>query len=220
MGKTSARIALLLLSALLTPSLAQAQDAPPVQSEPPPLPPPDSAPAAQPPLPPVIVVDTPPPVAAPLPLTPQAAQPAIIEDDGQGMPQGYHAETRVRPGLALTGSLVFGLPYIFSVTAALSSRKNEDRLLLLPFLGPLIHPDTRAPCRNSNYDLQESCPDGRTLMRFNAVMQGAGLALIALTFALPKRVFVREDGTTSVTLSAAPVSFGKDAPGLGVVGSF
>jgi hypothetical protein len=164
----------------------------------------------------------PPPPGYPYSVTPPPTPPPApseIPDEGQTLPAGYHRVTRMRSALTVTGSILFGAPYMFSLTAALTSDNSADRYLLLPVVGPLLDASSRPSCA-SNSD----CRVVRNALAFDAILQGTGALLLAIGIASPTRVFVRDTGAASgaapVSVALAPVMLGRSTGGLGAFGTF
>jgi hypothetical protein len=220
--------AALALSSLLTASSAFAQ-APPM------TPPPGSEPAAAPSAPAPAPAPTPYPqypqypapsyatapngqYVAPLSQTVQPSYvpqsvalsgPRMIKDwrDGDPIPWGYHRETRVRAGQVVAGSILFGVPYLYSslLASASSDFEGDDYdALWIPVLGPLIQ-------------LKDS--DSTTfsyVLVLDALAQGIGAWMAISAVASPKAVLVRND----LGLALAPAPMGKDGTGLMMMGRF
>jgi hypothetical protein len=132
---------------------------------------------------------------------PAVVLPAIIEDDGQPVPDGYSRLKKPRGALVLAGVGVLAPLYAFSVTAAIASDASEDRWLLVPVLGPVVDLALRKGCGSSS----SYCDDGaRTILGMDFLGQATGALLFALGYAVPREVFVRNDVLPAHTSSSGP----------------
>ena len=62
----------------------------------------------------------------------------IVYKPGQPIPPGYHVERRTRYGLAISGSILFGLTYVPTAAAAWYDTGERTPLYAVPILGPLL----------------------------------------------------------------------------------
>jgi hypothetical protein len=186
---------LLTLALASTPVLARGQN----EAPPPPPPPPGSvAPNGQ--------------YVAPLQQTTQPTYvpqsvalsgPRMIKDwdETQPIPMGYHAETRVRKGLIISGAVMLGVAYLYSaLTAAIgadiyrgSGQNNPVAALFVPVAGPFIE---------IGYS---GSATGNVLLVIDGLLQASGAAMIIGGIAAPKMVLVRNDlGSMSLTPLSVP----------------
>src|SRR5256885_12603007 len=91
---------------------SQAPQAPPVYA---PAPPPAEAPPGW-----STTPGYPPAAAAPYGVAPPPMELRYIE--GRPVPPGYHPEVRLRKGLVISGSVLFGVSYFLSLSVAASSK--------------------------------------------------------------------------------------------------
>jgi len=148
--------------------------------------------------------ELPPPFQAEAPL--RAPEPEAI-------PDGYHAEARVRQNLVVGGFLIFGVPYVGSVWFGIAldklqsdwggESKIEPMLFFIPVLGPFV--------------ALGECDKVEPLLLVDAVAQATGAAMIVLGVAWKKTVVVPN---TSVQVAVAPFRFGRDGTGLALAGIF
>jgi hypothetical protein len=213
-------------------------------------PPPTGAPVAQPAPPPPAAVQPypypPPPAAAPPPPAAVAPNeqwryvPAPMElryVEGRPIPPGYHHETRPRRGLVIAGPIVFGVPYVLSMSVAASSRYEPDRWLYAPVVGPFIDLAQRGddctrstvvtgPGTTSTFETCSEDSSTRFFLMFDGLMQTAGATMLILGLALPQHVLVRDDapytGSTGSRFSwaVAPQRLGRSGYGIGLNGTF
>jgi hypothetical protein len=152
--------------------------------------------------------------------------PRVIRDyqDGETVPPGYHAETRVRTGLVVGGAVTFGCLYMLSVlTAALVSDANRTTVsysssgsathvnndnadfLYVPVAGPFLQMTKTVSSA------------GNVMLAIDGIGQGAGAAMLLVGLTSPKTVLVRNDlGEVRLT----PMKVGERGSGLGLVGTF
>jgi hypothetical protein len=232
-----------LLANLLTTTQAIAQTYP---GAPPPLPPPQPAApqsAAPPPAPPAYA---PPPGYPPQPAQPgwgyatgqypypQAAPLELHYVEGRPIPTGYHLESRARKGLVVSGSIVFGVPYVLSASVAGSSKTDADTWLYVPLAGPFLDLANRkekcsAPVMTGSGRFDVYCDDDagqRFFLMTDGLMQVAGATLLIFGLAMPQKVLVRDDapftGSTRshFAWSVAPRTMGRSGYGIGLAGEF
>jgi hypothetical protein len=142
------------------------------------------------------------PSAAPTELTPQRTD---------LVPDGYHAEERVRKDFVIAGSLLFGLPYLGSVLFGMAladyqsgvGGKVSPGLFFLPVIGPYLVLGEIGQV------------DGTVLL--DGIAQTAGMAMLIYGSVWKKTVMVPN---TSARVTVLPTGFGKDGAGLVLAGSF
>jgi len=145
-----------------------------------------------------------------LPQSVALSGPRMLKDwrDGDPIPYGYHRGERTRVGMVITGSLLFGIPYLYSTLLASGSHDSghdDYAALLFPVFGPFI---------------QMSKTDsmlGREALAIDGVLQATGAFLFIYGLAVPRAVLVRND---LASLTVAPMHMGRDGNGLGLVGIF
>jgi hypothetical protein len=142
--------------------------------------------------------------------------PRVIKDyeEGEAIPPGYHAETRVRSGLVVGGAVTFGCLYLLSVLvgATITDASNKygngnesGELLYIPVAGPFLQM-TRT----------ESSA-GNTTLAIDGIGQAAGATMLIVGITSPRTVLVRNDlGEVRVM----PMRMGEGGTGLGLVGTF
>lgn len=143
-------------------------------------------------------------------------------DEGEPIPSGYRLRTAPRRGLVIAGSIVTGVPWVFSVTAAVGNDfKDRSGFLLVPALGPWLMLATGGanddPCSDTAYSYCEGNNSGtRAILVLDGLAQTAGAVMFITGFAFPRKRLMRGD----VTVSFAPSPVGRDGYGLGAVGTF
>ncbi|MDB4939042.1 MAG: hypothetical protein JWP87_6014 [Labilithrix sp.] len=141
--------------------------------------------------------------------------PRVIKDydEGEPIPPGYHAESRVRSGLVVGGAVTFGVLYLLSVLvgAAISDTnkafggKDNGDFLYVPVAGPFLQM-TRTESSSGNVTLA-----------IDGIAQAAGATMLIVGITSPKTVLVRNDlGEVRVL----PMRMGDKGGGLGLVGTF
>jgi hypothetical protein len=141
--------------------------------------------------------------------------PRIIKDyeEGEPIPPGYHAETRVRNGLVVGGAVTFGVMYLLSVLVgaaisdtnkALNGKENGD-FLYVPVAGPFLQM-TRTESSSGNATLA-----------IDGIAQAAGATMLIVGITSPKTVLVRND---LGEMRVMPMRMGDKGGGLGLVGTF
>jgi hypothetical protein len=136
--------------------------------------------------------------------------PRFIKDweEGQPIPYGYHHETRVRKGLVITGSVVFGVLYLYSAFfAAVGSDAGTNKLgwMAVPVLGPFLE-----TTETSSASLQY-------ILVLDGLAQAAGVAMLIGGAMYPKHLLVRND---LASMTVVPMKIGMEGSGLGIVGRF
>ena len=153
--------------------------------------------------------------------------------EGRPIPPGYHVETRLRRGLVVSGPIIFGVPYLLSMSVAASSKYTPDRWLYAPVVGPFVNLATRSDDCNPNTTSGSGTTvvcSGESGTRFflmlDGLMQTAGATLLILGVALPQTLLVRDDAPytgankSNFAMSISPYSIGKSGAGIGVTGIF
>jgi hypothetical protein len=153
--------------------------------------------------------------------------------EGRPIPPGYHVETRHRRGLVVSGPIIFGVPYLLSMSVAASSKYTPDRWLYAPVVGPFVNLATRSDDCNPNTTSGNSTTvvcSGESGTRFflmlDGLMQTAGATLLILGLALPQTLLVRDDAPYSganksnFAMTISPYAIGKSGGGIGVTGIF
>lgn len=146
--------------------------------------------------------------------------PRIIRDyeEGEPIPPGYHAESRVRSGLVVGGAVTFGVMYLLSVLvgAAISDANKASKayggsggesgdLLYVPVAGPFLQMT------------KTESSSGNVTLAIDGIAQAAGATMLIVGITSPKTVLVRNDlGEVRVM----PMRMGDKGGGLGLVGTF
>ena len=144
--------------------------------------------------------------------------PRVINDyqDGDPVPPGYHADTRIRKGLVIGGAILLGTMYIFSVLAgaaendvstAFGDDHDHGTFLFIPVLGPFL--------QIGKTDSDNST--GKAFLVIDGVAQAAGAAMLIGGIVAPKTVLIRND---LATISVVPMKVGAAGSGVGFVGKF
>ncbi|MGK3987835.1 hypothetical protein WME99_32640 [Sorangium sp. So ce136] len=174
----------------------------------------DASPSAAPPVQEQVLT---PPQAAPPPGyyggpgAPAAGPKVLPWREGEPVPPGYHPETRVRKGLVISGAIVFGTVYLFTAIGggdAVYRGSSGYAALFVPCAGPFL---TLATTRQDSLETMGLVLDG--------LVQITGAALLLPGLLVPKTVLVRDDVSKAFVLPA-PMSFGPNSAGLGLVGRF
>lgn len=164
-----------------------------------------------------------------VPIPPPAAPPATREqamelpyEEGQAIPPGYRLSERPRRGLIIAGSIVTGVPWLFSVTGAVAADfDDKSGFLLIPALGPWL---TLAAGggkdeRCADDGLHSCDPDRaglRAVLVLDALVQSAGAAMFIVGIATKSKRLVR----TAPYANVVPLRFGEAGYGLGLRGAF
>ena len=158
---------------------------------------------------------------------PPASGPEEVDaEEGRPPPPGYHAETRYRKGLVITGPIVLGVPYLFSLSAATTSNTTGDGWLAVPVLGPFIDLSVRKKDVCATSDTLSCAGDSgtRAVLVFDGLMQATGAALLIIGLATPRHLWVQnftgENGATHFAFTFAPMRFEHQGSGAGIVGMF
>lgn len=186
-----------ILVSLSAPARAEGDSPPPpplMQAQPPPAP------------------QAPPPPGFPGDTGAAAVGPKVIPwRDGEPVPPGYHPETRVRKGLVISGAIVFGTVYLFTAIGgadAVYRGSSGYAALFVPCAGPFL---TLATTRQDSLE--------RVGLVLDGLVQITGAALLLPGLLVPRTVLVRDDVSKAFVLPA-PMSFGPNSAGLGLVGRF
>ena len=142
-------------------------------------------------------------------------------DEGQPIPEGYRLRTRAHRGLLITGAIMGGAAYGFSVMGAVDTGFEDNAgYLLIPIAGPWLMlaagNDPPKPC-----PMGETCPTGNPSYKSlfvgaAGVLQAVGAVLFISGVTTEQRYLERKD----VAISVVPASFGSDGYGLGAIGRF
>jgi hypothetical protein len=247
-SSSSAALALVAAAAIsLAPAVAHAQGAPPPPSSPPPDPnapqgyapppqgyapppqgyaPPPQGYAPQPGYPPPQGYAPPPSGYAPPPgyvpppasyyAPPAAHGPVTITDwdDGTPIPPGYRVSTSIRKGLVVGGAITFGALYVVTATEGIIAGSfGGSALGVIPVVGPFA----LIPGVGNG----AGAVAGDFFLVLDGLGQAAGIAMFAAGFAAPKKILVRNDIVVSgVTFMPKPMTFGRNAAGFGLAGTF
>lgn len=145
--------------------------------------------------------------------------PRIIRDyeEGEPIPPGYHAETRIRSGLVVGGAVTFGVMYLISVLvgAAMNDAAKAESayggggtrgdFLFVPVLGPFLQMS------------KTSTSSGNVTLAIDGIAQAGGAVMLVVGVTSPRTVLVRNDlGEIRIT----PMKVGERGTGLGLVGTF
>ena len=111
---------------------------------------------------------------------------------GAPVPRGYHVESRVRPGLLVTGILMTGVAYAWGALTLGSSKCSGDHWMLLPFAGPFMAAD-RADGNASSGPCDD--PEGiRGAIRTESGLgQTVGGILLLFSASYPRQDLVPDD---------------------------
>jgi len=142
-------------------------------------------------------------------------------EEGDAIPEGYRLRDRPRRGLIIAGSIVTGIPWLFSVTAAVASDyENKSGFLVIPALGPWLMLATGGasdePCSSTLDSCSRNRSGLRSILVLDGLVQTAGAAMFVAGLAIPRKRLVRTD----VSVGLVPTPLGHDGYGLGAVGTF
>jgi hypothetical protein len=142
-------------------------------------------------------------------------------EDDQPIPDGYRLRSGPHKGLLITGAIMGGAAYGFSVMGAVDTGFEDNAgYLLIPLAGPWLMlaagNDPPKPCPTN-----ETCPTGNPSYKSLAVgaagvLQAVGAVLFITGITTERRYLERKD----VEVSIVPASFGSDGYGLGAIGKF
>jgi hypothetical protein len=142
--------------------------------------------------------------------------PRIIRDyeDGDQIPPGYHAESRIRTGLVVGGAVTFGVLYLLSVLVgaaisdtnkAFNNNKDNGDFLFVPVAGPFLQMT------------KTDSSSGNVTLAIDGIAQAAGATMFIVGVTSPKTVLVRND---LAEVHVMPMKMGTNGGGLGLVGTF
>jgi hypothetical protein len=142
-------------------------------------------------------------------------------EEGDPIPPGYRLREQKRRGLIIAGSIVTGIPWVISLTAATGADfENKSGYLIVPGIGPwlmlLAGGASDRSCGSDSVLCEESRAGLRAVLVFDGLVQSAGAAMFAAGFLFPRQRLVRED----VTVSVVPATIAPGAYGLTAVGTF
>jgi hypothetical protein len=152
--------------------------------------------------------------------------------EGKPIPPGYHIETRARRGLVVSGPIIFGVPYLLSMSVAASSKYQPDRWLYAPVFGPFVNLASRSDDCNpntgsgSNFVCTSNDSGTRFFLMLDGLMQTAGATLLILGLALPQTLLVRDDAPytgkngSHFAWTVSPTPMGRNGYGVGFTGIF
>jgi hypothetical protein len=143
--------------------------------------------------------------------------PSLPYTEGASAPTGYHLDSRPQKGLIIAGSVSFGVAYLSSLLAASGLQQDSSRAkdgggaetlpLFIPVIGPFIGLATLDPD-----------PVGSGWLVLDGLVQTGGVIMFVTGLVSPTKKFVRDD--LAVRWTVSPVTVGRNAPGLGVSGTF
>jgi hypothetical protein len=142
--------------------------------------------------------------------------PRIIRDyeDGDQIPPGYHAESRIRTGLVVGGAVTFGVLYLLSVLVgaaisdtnkAFNNSKDNGDFLFVPVAGPFLQMT------------KTDSSSGNVTLAIDGIAQAAGATMFIVGVTSPKTILVRND---LAEVHVMPMKMGTNGGGLGLVGTF
>jgi hypothetical protein len=142
--------------------------------------------------------------------------PRIIRDyeDGDQIPPGYHAESRIRTGLVVGGAVTFGVLYLLSVLVgaaisdtnkAFNNSKDNGDFLFVPVAGPFLQMT------------KTDSSSGNVTLAIDGIAQAAGATMFIVGITSPKTILVRND---LAEVHVMPMKMGTNGGGLGLVGTF
>jgi hypothetical protein len=143
-------------------------------------------------------------------------------EEGDPIPPGYRLREQNRRGLIIAGSIVTGIPWMISLTAATGADfDNKSGFLVIPGIGPwlmlLAGGGSDRDCGSNEFSICEESRAGlRAALVLDGLVQSAGAAMFISGFAFPRKRLVRQD----VTVSLVPTTVAPGAYGLGAVGTF
>jgi hypothetical protein len=142
-------------------------------------------------------------------------------EEGDTIPEGYKLRTQPRRGLIIAGSIVTGVPWVFSVMAAVGADyENKTGFLLVPAVGPwltlMAGGGKDDDCGGTDDFCNADNAGLRSVLVLDGIVQTAGAIMFVSGFAFPRTRLVRKD----VTLSFLPTTVGRDGYGIGAIGTF
>lgn len=147
-------------------------------------------------------------------------------EDDQAIPPGYRLVERRRRGLIIAGSLVLGIPWMFSVTGAVAADfDDKSGFLVIPALGPWLmlaaggaKDDNCVDTLGGTFD--DTCNADKAGLRavlvFDGIAQTAGAVMFFVGMTSKTKRLVR----TEPFMGVSPVRLGRDGYGLGFHGTF
>jgi hypothetical protein len=166
---------------------------------------------------------------APAPTVAAPAFPTSVEeppdtldyDPARPVPDGYVLRRRVRRGLVIPGSIVFGVGYALSFAAAMTDKDQdiEKRWLMLPVLGPLVAMATQHKTCNLDTGTPICEKDDATIIVLATLfsMQAVGAALFTWGVASPRERLERK---APIALTLGPSPIGHSGYGVAALGEF
>jgi hypothetical protein len=152
---------------------------------------------------------------------------AMIASSSPAEAQQYEARTVAPPTiehtsqgqlmLGVTGAVLLGLPYGFSVQAAAASDREGDKLLYVPVAGPWAAIVDRNVC--SMPACRGNIASDALPLAVNGISQAAGLALIVIALTTPPTHVSPPPAAARPTLRIAPASYRAGA-GIAAFGTF
>ncbi|MDI3281876.1 hypothetical protein [Polyangium sp. 15x6] len=126
----------------------------------------------------------------------------VMPYKGGLVPPGYVLEERIRKGLVIGGSVVFGTFYLFSAAgaAAAESTRTPWAALYVPVIGPFIVAGAGNFSGSDNY--------ARPLFIFDGLVQAGGVAMLVAGIVAKQKVLVREDLAAGPEFFVGPRSVG------------
>lgn len=137
--------------------------------------------------------------------------------EDEAAPAGYHDEERIRTGSVVSGSLLFGIPYLISVIVGGQGVRDGNRpsaALLFPVTGPFV---MTGYVKGSGHGFDVLAID--FVLLADGLMQVGGVAQIMVGLLAKRRVFVLDEVNKS-SVMPVPMSFGANSAGVGVIGTF
>jgi hypothetical protein len=138
--------------------------------------------------------------------------------EGDPPPPGFHYEARPRTGAIIAGSVVFGVPYVFSAIAAsagVAGTTPDLALLYIPVAGPILTLALASPSEPNH-----CCGSGITAavaylgLGVDAVLQVTGAILLIYGLASKKHTLVPDSAALRIAPMVSPriagVSVGVD----------
>jgi hypothetical protein len=134
-------------------------------------------------------------------------------EEGDPIPPGYHAESKVRKGLVIGGAITFGALWLLSVLVAAAINDTnkatgggtDASFLYVPVAGPFLQMT------------KTDSGTGNVTLAIDGIAQAAGATMFIVGLTSPKTILVRND-LAEVRLS--PIRMGQNGGGLGLVGTF
>jgi hypothetical protein len=137
---------------------------------------------------------------------PARAEQRIVryEEFEETVPDGY---------MLGSGIAVFGISYGAAAIVATTSRRSEDRTLLVPLLGPWLDLSNRPTCGTNAVCNDENT--AKVLLVVNGIFQGVGAFSILGSFLSPEHRRVRRP-----VVEIVPTAMGVGGSGLMAIGRF